>query len=163
MFRNPIFTLRPLFWEVVFFSWAFFPRSKGLLKKIVQNGLLLKKFWKTKYRVKFRINLRTFCHHEIFRNSGNSKWNFSGIGHILSNLTVWDTFPTQYLSLSSIFHSEYVNSNYLGIPVKLRNSWWNFEKLTKCMKWGVNSTWFEALSSNLLPMLSFSHKWRNLE
>ena len=32
----------------------------------------------------------------IFQNSGNSKWNFSGNGHILSNLEIWDIFPTQF-------------------------------------------------------------------
>ena len=97
----------------------------------------------------------------IFRNSGNSKWNFSGIGHILSNLAMWDIFPTQLQSPSSIFHSEFANSNYLGIPVKFRNSQWNFKKLTQYMIWGVNSTQFQALSSNLQPQLTILQKLRN--
>ena len=97
----------------------------------------------------------------IFRNSGNSKWNFCGIGHNLPNLTTWDIFPTQFQSLSSILYSEFVNSNSLGIPVKFQNSQWNFKKLTWCMIWGVNSTYFQALSSILQAQLTILQKLRN--
>ena len=45
-------------------------------------------------------SLEQFCAllviYEIFRNSGNSKWNFSGNGYVLSNLDIWDIFPTQF-------------------------------------------------------------------
>ena len=92
----------------------------------------------------------------IFRNSGNSKWNFSGIGHILPNLTMWDIFPTQFWSLSSIFHSEFANSNYLGIPVKFRNSQWNFKKWTQFMKWDVNSTQFQAQFKFTAPIAIYA-------
>ena len=104
-------------------------------------------------------SLEQFCAllviYEIFRNSGNSKWNFSRNGHVLSNLAIWDIFPTQFQSQSSILHSKYVNSGFFGIPQKILEFIMEFENIVLGYDTGYqfhsnSSTEFKSIAQNVI-------------
>ena len=113
--------LRPFKWNLSFSREWFSQVIRDFQRKSSKMDFNCKNFEKQNTG----SSLEQFCAllviYEIFRNSGNSKWNFSGNGHVLSNLAIWDIFPTQFQSQSSILHSKYVNSGSFGIPVKFRN------------------------------------------